>query len=138
MYSQLKGFGYDDCKTQAASPEYHPLLSLCQYQFADEDTNNVYLRAMEERGHHSVKLAKGDAVVRILSFKVFAEEELDKAHSWYSNKGHNVEWIERPYQGRTLLTHDNFVIPVEFYFAMDRLEAIINPMTSMSLSHWSC
>ena len=39
-----------------------------------------------------------------LSFKVFAEEDLDKAADWFAGKGHRSEWVERPFQGRTLRT----------------------------------
>jgi len=82
--------------------------------------------------------------VRVLSFKVFAEEELDKACDWFSAKGHTVEWVERPYQGRTLLTHDNVGIPIEFYFAMDRLEsihqqyALYKGVKPLRIDHFNC
>ena len=130
------------CKDLSVSKAFY--VDTLGMQITDEDANNVYLRAMEERGHHSVILAKGDAAVHVLSFKVFAEEDLDKAHSWFSGKGHKVEWVERPYQGRTLLTHDNLGIPIELYFAMDRLEsihqkyALYNGVKPLRIDHFNC
>ncbi|MGO2262447.1 3,4-dihydroxyphenylacetate 2,3-dioxygenase [Halomonas sp.] len=94
-------------------------------QVTDEDDKRIYLRAMEERGHHCIVLEKSDAAtVQSLSFKVFDEQELDKAHDWFKDQGHPVEWVERPYQGRTLRTTDCFDVPIELYFQMDRLAPI--------------
>ena len=94
-------------------------------QITDEDANHVYLRAMEERGHHCMILTKGDAAqANVLGFKVFDEADLDHAHAYFSGKGRPVNWVERPYQGRTLLTSDNMGIPIEFYHKMDRLDPI--------------
>ncbi|MCM2131292.1 3,4-dihydroxyphenylacetate 2,3-dioxygenase [Larsenimonas rhizosphaerae] len=94
-------------------------------QVTDEDDSRIYLRAMEERGHHCIVLEKSDrAVVKSLSLKVFDEQELDKAHDWFKDRGHPVEWVERPYQGRTLRTTDCFDVPIELYFKMDRLSPI--------------
>ncbi len=113
-------------------------------QVTDETGETLYLRAMEERGHHSVVLTKGAPDVRVLSFKVFAEEELDKAEAWFKDKGHNTEWIDRPYQGRTLLTHDTFGIPIEFYFKMDRLPpihqkyALYQGVKPLRIDHFNC
>lgn len=94
-------------------------------QVTDEDDRRIYLRAMEERGHHCIVLEQSDAAtVQALSFKVFDEQELDKTYAWFEEQGHPVEWVERPYQGRTLRTVDCFDTPIEFYFKMDRLAPI--------------
>ena len=94
-------------------------------QVTDEDDNRIYLRAMEERGHHCIILSKAEeASARYLAFKVYAEEDLDKAYDWFKEQGKEVSWVERPYQGRTLATTDNFGVPIEFYHKMDRLEPI--------------
>lgn len=94
-------------------------------QVTDEDDERIYLRAMEERGHHCLVLEKSaSATVQSLSFKVFDEQELDKAHDWFKAQGHPVEWVERPYQGRTLRTTDCFDVPIELYFKMERLAPI--------------
>ena len=94
-------------------------------QVTDEDDQRIYLRAMEGRGHHCMVLEKSaEANVQALSFKVFDESELDKAYAWFEQQGKPVEWVERPYQGRTLRTLDCFDTPIEFYYQMERLAPI--------------
>lgn len=131
------------CKDLSASKAFY--VDTLGLQVTAEDDKAIYLRAMEERGHHSVILQKSDDIsVKILGFKVFAEDELDKAYDWFVSKGHKVEWIERPHQGRTLLTHDNMGIPIEFYFKMERLEPIhqkyglYNGVKPLRIDHFNC
>jgi catechol 2,3-dioxygenase len=73
-------------------------------QVTDETADTIYLRAMEERGHHCIVLKKGETATRDLGFKVFDEDDLDKAEHFFKGKGLPVEWVERPYQSRTLRT----------------------------------
>ncbi len=114
-------------------------------QIEDEDKQNVYLRALEERGHHCVVLNKNeDPTVNVLGFKTYDEEDLDKAEAWFKAKGHKTEWIERPFQGRTLLSHDNMGIPLEFYHKMDRLQPIhqeyarYKGVRPLRIDHFNC
>ena len=114
-------------------------------QITDEDESTVYLRAMEERGHHCMVLHKStEPHVKALSFKVFDEGELDKAHDWFKSQGHGVEWVERPYQGRTLATHDHLGMPIEFYFKMERLApihqkyALYKGVKPLRIDHFNC
>lgn len=94
-------------------------------QVTDEDANAIYLRAMEERGHHCMALRKAKAAsVAGLSFKVFEEDDLDRAAAWFADQGLPTEWVERPHQARTLRSRDPWGIPLEFYARMDRLEPI--------------
>lgn len=94
-------------------------------QVTHEDASSIYLRAMEERGHHCISLVQADkAEVGVLGFKLFSEEDLDKAEAFFSSKGLPVEWIEKPFMARTLRTTDPWGIPLEFYVKMDRLEPI--------------
>ncbi|SDL18632.1 3,4-dihydroxyphenylacetate 2,3-dioxygenase [Aliiruegeria lutimaris] len=114
-------------------------------QVTDEDEEHIFLRAMEERGHHSLVLRKDEtSEIRSLAFKLFDEGELDKAHDWFKSKGHRVEWVERAYQGRTLRTHDCFGMPIELYFQMDRLPpihqqyALYNGVKPLRIDHFNC
>ncbi len=94
-------------------------------QVTHEDAGQIYLRAMEERGHHCIVLTKADhANVGVLGFKLFDEPDLEKAEAFFRDRGLPTEWIERPYMGRTLRTRDPWGIPLEFYVKMDRLEPI--------------
>lgn len=94
-------------------------------QVTHEDGDRIYLRAMEERGHHCIALRQaGTACARVLGFKLYDEPDLDRAEAFFRGKGLPVDWIERPYMGRTLRTRDPFGVPLEFYVKMDRLPPI--------------
>ncbi len=94
-------------------------------QVTFEDASHIYLRAMEERGHHCVILVQAAAAsVGVLGFKLWDEGDLDKAHAWFAARGLPVAWVERPFMGRVLRTCDPMGIPLEFYARMDRLPPI--------------
>ena len=94
-------------------------------QVTYEDADAIYLRAMEERGHHCVILRKGTSgEVGVLGFKVWDEGELDKAETWFKARELPTEWIERPFMGHVLRTRDPWGVPLEFYAKMDRLPVI--------------
>lgn len=120
--------------------------SILGLQVTDESSTHIYLRAMEERGHHSVILQKSDqpGTVEVMGFKTFDEADLDRAKSYFESKGRPAEWVERPYQGRTLLTSDNIGIPLEFYHTMDRLDPIhqryelYKGVRPLRIDHFNC
>jgi catechol 2,3-dioxygenase len=130
-------------KDVAASRKFY--VDILGLQVTDETADTVYMRALEERGHHCMVLQKTDvSEVKSLSFKVFSEEELDKAEAFFKSKGHATEWVERPYQGRTLATVDNYGMPIEFYFKMDRLSPIhqkyelYHGVKPLRIDHFNC
>lgn len=116
------------------------------FQVSDETSDHVYLRAMEERGHHCVILQKSDqpGTVNVMGFKTFDEADLDKAKTYFDAKGRPTKWVERPYQGRTLLTSDNSGIPIEFYHKMDRLASLhqkyelYRGVKPLRIDHFNC
>jgi catechol 2,3-dioxygenase len=94
-------------------------------QITHEDRDHLYLRAMEERGHHSLILKRAETPsVGVLGFKLWDEPDLDRAETWFRARGLPTAWIERPFMGRVLRTRDLFGIPLEFYVRMDRLAPI--------------
>ena len=94
-------------------------------QVTGEADGRLYLRAMEERGHHCIALVEGAApAAGALGFKLYDEPDLDKAAAWFAAEGLPVDWVERPFMGRTLRTADPWGIPLEFYVKMDRLPTI--------------
>ncbi|MGB0411236.1 MAG: 3,4-dihydroxyphenylacetate 2,3-dioxygenase [Pikeienuella sp.] len=94
-------------------------------QVSHEGDGVLYLRAMEERGHHCVMLREAEAAsVSVLGFKVFDDADLDKAEAFFQEKGLKTEWVKRPFMGRTLRTVDPWGVPLEFYARMDRLPNI--------------
>lgn len=115
-------------------------------QVTDETADCVYLRAMEERGHHCIVLQRADAAgtVDVMGFKVFSEADLDAAYAHFKALGHEAKWVQRPHQGRTLLTHDNIGIPIEFYHKMERLPsihqnyALYRGVKPLRIDHFNC
>ena len=90
-----------------------------------EDEDRICLRAMEERGHHSIVLSKSnETTVKLLGFKVFDDADLDKLSNFFREEDLPAEWVDRPFQGRTLRARDPFGVPIEFYAEMNRLPAI--------------
>ena len=101
---------------------YSDILGL---QITHESGGHIYLRAMEERGHHCLILKQADEPsVGVLGFKLWSEDDLDRAASWFASRDLPVDWIERPFMGRVLATRDPMGIPLEFYATMERLEPI--------------
>ncbi len=94
-------------------------------QITHEEPGTLYLRAMEERGHHSVILRQSNTPkIAVLGFKVWDEDDLDKAQAWFAARDLPTEWIERPFMGRVLRSRDPWGVPLEFYVQMDRLPSI--------------
>lgn len=114
-------------------------------QVTDEDASTIWLRAMEERGHHCIVLKKADrAEARDLGFKVWDEDHLDRAAAFFAGRGLPVDWVERPFQGRTFRTRDPQGIPLEFYTRMDRLPPIhqqyslYHGVKPLRIDHFNC
>lgn len=75
---------------------------------SDEDENTCYLRGLAEACHHSLVLERdpdGGTCKRI-GFRVFFDEDLDVAYRYFRDRGLPAEWVEAPYQGRTLHVSD--------------------------------
>ncbi len=114
-------------------------------QVTDEDAGTIYLRALEERGHHCIVLKQCErAEARDLGFKVWDDDHLDRAAAFFAGKGLPVDWVERPYQGRTFRTRDPQGIPLEFYARMDRLPPIhqqyslYKGVKPLRIDHFNC
>jgi catechol 2,3-dioxygenase len=127
----------------AASRAFY--VDLLGLQVTGDTGRSLHLRAMEERDHHSVVLQKGaEAAVEVLGFKVFSEEDLDKAETFFRKRDLPVQWADVPYQGRTLRTKDPQGIPLEFYHRMDRLPsihqkyALYRGVKALRIDHFNC
>lgn len=114
-------------------------------QVTEEDDEAIYLRAMEERGHHCLVLRKSAVpVASALGFKVYEEGDLDRAKSFFEAKNLATSWVERPFQGRTLSTRDPQGIPLEFYQRMERLAPIhqryslYKGVKPLRIDHFNC
>ena len=114
-------------------------------QVTHEDENEICLRALEERGHHCVVLRKGPApCVGPLGFKVFSEADLDQAEDFFRTRQLPTEWVDRPFQSRTLRTRDVQGVPLELYARMDRLPpihqqyALYKGVKPLRIDHFNC
>lgn len=114
-------------------------------QVSHEDDERLYLRAMEERGHHCLVLVRGsESVCNVLGFKLYSEADLDRAHQHFSEIGLETQWIERAHMGRVLRTRDRDGIPLEFYFEMERLAPIhqnyrlYRGVKPLRIDHFNC
>jgi catechol 2,3-dioxygenase len=96
------------------------------YLVSDAHKDALYLRAVEERNHHSIVLTAADApCVHAIGFKLASEEDLDRAAFYFARKGLPTSFLEVPYQGRTLRTVDPLGMPVDFYARMDQSECML-------------
>ena len=94
-------------------------------QVTHEDDSTLYLRAMEERGHHCLILRRADAPdVARLGFKLYDTPDLEKAEHWLTSQNLPTQWTERPFMGPVLQTRDPWGVPLEFYVSMKRLPTI--------------
>ncbi|CCE10782.1 Extradiol ring-cleavage dioxygenase:Glyoxalase/Bleomycin resistance protein/dioxygenase domain:Glyoxalase I [Bradyrhizobium sp. STM 3843] len=127
---------------EAARAFYADTLGL---QVTAEDNSRIYLRALEERGHHCIILEKGSTgLANELGFKVFDEDHLDRAKAFFEGMGLPTKWVDVPYQGRTFRTRDPLGIPLEFYAQMDRLPPIhqkyslYKGVRPLRIDHFNC
>ncbi len=96
------------------------------YLVSDAHEDALYLRAVEERNHHSIVLTQVDAPsVQAIGFKLASEEDLDRAAFYFARKGLPTSFPEVPYQGRTLRTVDAVGMPIDFYARMDEADCML-------------
>ena len=79
-------------------------VDLIGFIVSDEDKDAIYLRGVAEACHHSLvlKRARGEGEAERVGMRVFTEEDLEKAKSFFEQAGLPATWVEVPYQGRTL------------------------------------
>lgn len=114
-------------------------------QITSEDATTLTLRALEERGHHCIILKKNDKPeARYLGFKVWDEDNLDRAAAFFAGKGLPVDWVETANITRAFRTRDPQGIPLEFYARMDRLPPIhqqyklYHGVKPLRIDHFNC
>lgn len=67
-------------------------------QVTDETAGTIWLRAMEERGHHCIVLKEADvAEARDLGFKLYDDDSLDRAAAFFEDRDLPFNWVERPH-----------------------------------------
>jgi catechol 2,3-dioxygenase len=96
------------------------------YLVTEETRDALYLRAVEERNHHSIVLRTSpSARVDALGLKLASEEDLDRAAFWFARKGLPTAFPDVPHQGRTLRTADPHGMPLDFYVRMEQAPSML-------------
>ncbi|MBS4224035.1 3,4-dihydroxyphenylacetate 2,3-dioxygenase [Lederbergia citrea] len=95
----------------------------------ESDAEHLYLRGLEEHGHHSLLLKKADKpAVEALSYKVSSEADLEMLSEFFTNKGYKIRWMEEGVQhaiGRALRIQDLSGLPIEFFAKIEIVERLI-------------
>lgn len=88
---------------------------------SDEDADTIWLRGVEEACHHSLTLkrADGQPVCERVGFRVFLDDDLDRAKSHFDRTGLPSTWVEVAHQGRTLHVSDAAGTPLELCARME-------------------
>lgn len=88
---------------------------------SDSDADTVFLRGVEEIAHHSLTLkrAADGPVCEACGFRVATEDDLDRAMAHLTDNGTAAEWVERPFEQRTLRVTDDTGMPIEFVARME-------------------
>jgi catechol 2,3-dioxygenase len=91
---------------------------------SDHEKNTLYLRGLEERGHHSlvIKHTNDAPSYERAGLRVFDDEDLERTKHAFEKHQLPCQWVDRPYQGRTLHTVDISGTPLEIVASMDRQE----------------
>ena len=91
----------------------------------EESADVIYLRAYEERQHHSLKLRQGSkAMIGHIGYKVWSEAHLDVLAAHFVALGCQTQWVNgvEAGQGRALRVRDPLGFNTEFYYDMRNVE----------------
>jgi catechol 2,3-dioxygenase len=106
-----------DVADLAVSREFYERLLGLVVTSADADV--AYLRGVEEACHHSLVLRRADAAVcRRVGLRVRDSDDLDRAESYFAERGLSSEWVDVPHQHRTLRVSDDSGVPLELCAGM--------------------
>lgn len=88
---------------------------------SDEDKDTLWLRGIEERCHHSLTLKRTDEtpICERVGFRVFLDDDLERAKAHFNLIGIPAEWTDVPHQGRTLHVSDFAGTPLELCARME-------------------
>lgn len=97
----------------------------------EETRDALYLRALEERLHHSLVLRRGtQPAVGHLAFRVSAAADLEALERFYTERGCATRWVteaDEPGQGPgpALRVADPLGFPVEYFHEMRKAESLL-------------
>ena len=86
-----------------------------------QDNDYLCLRALEETSHHSL-IFERSAVSKCkrIGYRVSEQDELAKAYDYFLNLQYEVNYVDRPYQGKSLHVSDVMGTPIEFCSTMEQ------------------
>ncbi len=89
-----------------------------------EQDGALYFRGIEEACHHSLVLRQSadDPACARIGLRMFTEQDLEQAHGWFAEQGLDPNWVDVPFQGRTLHVRDPVGVPLEFCARMPVVE----------------
>ncbi len=97
----------------------------------EENSDVVYFRGIEEAAHHSLTVRKSSTPeCQRIGFRVMTEEDLDIAYRFFKDKGCKAEFVEVPYQGRTIHVTDLFGTPLEICARMTAVPRMLTNFTA--------
>ncbi len=107
----------------ASKVHYVDMLGL---MLTEQTSDALYLRGLDEHSHHSVVLRKSDnpGTVARIGLRVFSDDDLDKAYTYFQEQGVPCRFVEAPFQGKTLHFEDTVGMPVELCATMDLAESM--------------
>ncbi|NIY48706.1 3,4-dihydroxyphenylacetate 2,3-dioxygenase [Cedecea colo] len=90
-----------------------------------EDASTVYLRGLEERGHHSLVLHKSTEMsCARLGMRVLTPDDIFKAEDYFASQGIHSTRVDVPFQGPTLHVSDSTGVPLELCASMEPCERL--------------
>jgi len=91
------------------------------------DQEFLHLRCLEEPWSHSLifKKHEGQSCCFSIGYRVYQNEDLDKAIQFFSENEMLCTSIERPFQGKTLLIEDAVGVPIEICAVMEQTEPLM-------------
>lgn len=125
-------------------------VNLLGFVLTERTDHCLYLRALEEREHHSLVLRQADVPrVSHLAFKVGSDTDLDVLGSLFERQGRPVKHIsvgdpENHGHGRSIRVQDPSGLPLEFYAHMNSAERMLQRFDQyrgaqpLRLDHFNC
>jgi catechol 2,3-dioxygenase len=100
---------------------------------SDEARDTLWLRGVEEAAHHSLvlKQSPGPALAERVGLRVYTEDDLDRAKSYFDKAGLPAKFVEVAHQGRTLHVADAVGTPLELCATMTAM-----PRLTIAFDKW--
>jgi catechol 2,3-dioxygenase len=94
---------------------------------SDENDTAIYLRGLEGTCHHSLTLQKVATPTCVrLGMRVLTEDDLDALLAHFESRQISAQYVDKPFQGRTLQVSDSIGTPLEFCATMERRPRLLS------------